>query len=105
MTQTQLDVHGKRKYFLVEITPTLSVKVWKKGKEGIHVTFMKKHTTLGYTITLEDYIQLVGAQDTVLLASDFLRGLVGFSPEDLDQLDVCDTEPQHAIDTPTMCGT
>ena len=73
---------------MVEVNPTLSVKVWKKGKEGIHLTLMKKHTTLGFTMSLEDFRQLMCAQDTVLLASDFMRGLVGFSPEDVvEQLD------------------
>ncbi len=106
MAQKQLDVHGKRKYFMVAVTPTLSIKVWKKGKEGTYMTFMKKHTTLGFTISLEDFKQLVSAQDTLLLASDFMRGLVGFSPEDvLDQSDVCGTQHMDVTDQSDMCGT
>ncbi len=86
MAQKQL--HGKRRYFIVEVGPTLSVKVWKKAKEGIQLTPMKNHTTLGFTITLEQFKQLVNSQDMVLLASDFMRGLVGFSPDDVeDQFD------------------
>ncbi len=90
MAQKQLDAHGKRKYFMLDISPTLSVKVWRKGKEGIHLTCMKNHTTLGFTISLQDYRQFITAQDMVLLASDFLRGLVGFSPEDV--IDMQDME-------------
>ncbi len=83
MAQKQLDAQGKRKYFVIDVSSTLSVKIWRKNKEGIHLTFMKSHTTLGFTVSLEDFKQLINSQDMVLLASDFIRGLVGFFPDDV----------------------
>jgi hypothetical protein len=86
MAQAQLDEHtGLNSMYLVDLNEKLQVKIWKKGREGIYVTLMKKGTAQKFTLPLEAFKLLLEAQDVLLLASDFLRGLVGFLPADLVQ--------------------
>ena len=59
------------------------VKVWKKGCEGIFVKLMKPGTTQSLTLTLSMCKTLLEAHDVILLASDFISGLIDVSPEDL----------------------
>ena len=71
----------KTKYF-VDVAEFLEVKVWKKGQE-IVVSIRKKETAQSLTMPLEVFRLLMDAQDVILLASDFMRGLVGCSPNDV----------------------
>ncbi len=84
MAQQELEAMGAKhnNQFIVNVNPNLSVKVWKKGKEGIHVTLQKVGVKGSFTIHMDTFVDLMTNQDVVCLASDFLRGLVGFSPED-----------------------
>ena len=82
MAQQQLDVFEAHKFYMVEVNPNLSVKVWKKGKEGMHVTFLKAGVKIGFSIHMDTFTDFMASKDMICLASDFLQGLVGSSPED-----------------------
>ena len=61
----------------------LQVKIWKKRCNGVSVTLSKPGRSQAFTLSLEAFLALLEAQDMILLASDFMRGLVGTSPEDI----------------------
>lgn len=84
MTQAQLDARASlsNMYFL-DLDPNLRIKIWKKGRDSVHVTFIKPGTSQCFTIPMDVFKNLLEAQDMLLLASDFIQGFVGFSPENL----------------------
>ena len=84
MAQAQLDAHSKvTNTFYVNLDGELTVKVWKKKREGTLVTLMKPSSRQNMTVPLGVFQTLLESQDILLLAADFIRGLVGFSPTDL----------------------
>lgn len=83
MAQAQLDARIKPNTFFVDILGELTVKVWKKGREGCYVTLKKPGTTQSLTLPLQVCRNLLESADVIVLASDFIRGLVGVSPADL----------------------
>ena len=86
MAQAQLEMKNRvNNTFFIDIGGQLTVKVWKKGREGSFVTFKKPGTMQSLTIPLDVCRQMLEAQDVILLAGDFIRGLVGVSPEDLPE--------------------
>ena len=85
MTQAQVDARNKlSSTFFFDIDGDISLKIWKKKNEA-YITLAKVGTRQSLTIPFEAFRQILEEQDVFLLAADFLRGLVGFSPED-----VCD---------------
>ena len=50
---------------------------------------MKPGTTQSLTFPMDVLRSLFDAQDIVLLASDFIQGLVGVSPHDFNNTDQC----------------
>ena len=82
MAQEQLDVFEAQSFYMVEVNPNLSVKVWKKGKEGMYVTFWKAEVKIGFSIHMDTFTDLMASKDVICLASDFIQGLVGASPGD-----------------------
>ena len=84
MAQAQLDAQAKaNNVFYVDLDGQLTVKVWKKKREGTFVTLMKPAKTQNLTLPLEVFRSLLESQDVLLLAADFIQRLVGFSPADL----------------------
>ena len=86
MAQAHLDRFGVTNGYTVEISDQLHIRVWKKGREGVFMTLFKPGKTQVFTIAMETFREVLLAQDMLLLASDFLRGLVGFCPEDIEPL-------------------
>ena len=84
MAQAQLDARNQQNTFYFDLNGQLTVKIWKKQREGIFVTVMKPGTTQSLTFPIDVLRSLFEAQDIVLLASDFIQGLVGVSPEDFN---------------------
>ena len=83
MAQAQLDARFKlNNVFFIDLNG-VTVKVWKKGKEGVYATLMKPGTTQSLTLPMSVFKVVLEAQDVLLLASDFLAGLVEFSPADI----------------------
>ncbi len=82
MAQKQIEVFGANNFYMVDVNPTLSMKIWRKGKEGMHVTFMKAGVKIGFSIHMDSFTELMGSKDVICLASDFIKGLVGASPDD-----------------------
>ena len=80
MAQAQVDTHHQQNTFF-DIDGQLMVKIWKKIRKGTFVTFKKPGTTKSLTVPLQVFQSLL-AQDMFLLASDFIHGLVGVSPEE-----------------------
>ena len=88
MAQAQLDARAKLKNtFFFELNGQLSVKIWKKGREGVYATLVKPGITQRVTIPIQVLTMLFEAQDVMLLAADFIKGLIGFSPDDLNTAD------------------
>ena len=87
MAQAQLDARNQQNTFLFDLHGQLIVKIWKKRREGTFVTFKKPGTTQSLTVPLPVFRSLLEAQDMLLLASDFIRGLVGVSPEEFNSED------------------
>ena len=84
MAQAQLEVHTKEKNtYFVDFEGQVTVKLWKKKNHGVNVTMMKHGTKQNLTLPFEIFRNMLEAQDVLLLAADFLRGLVGVSPTDL----------------------
>ena len=84
MAQAQLDARTKVKNaFFVDIDGQLTVKIWKKKREGVFVTLMKPGTTQNLTLPINVFQSLMETQDVLLLSADFLKGLVGYTPADL----------------------
>ena len=82
MAQAQVHIHYQQNTLFFDIDGQLMVKIWKKRREGTFVTFKKPGTTQSLTVPLQVFRSLLQAQDMFLLASDFIRGLVGVSPEE-----------------------
>ena len=83
MAQAQVDARNKvNNTFFFDMDGDISLKIWKKKNE-VYVTFMKVGTRQSLTIPFEPFREMLEEQDVLLLAADFLRGLVGFSPEDI----------------------
>ena len=83
MTQAQVDARNKvNNTFFFDMAGDISLKIWKK-KNDVFVTLIKVGTRQSLTIPFEACRQMLEEQDVLLLAADFLRGLVGFSPEDI----------------------
>ena len=83
MAQAQLNARYKvNNVFFIDLNG-VTVKVWKKGKEGLYATLMKPRTTQSLTLPMSVFKVVLDAQDVLLLASYFLEGLVGFSPADV----------------------
>ena len=83
MAQTQLSARYKvNNVFFIDLNG-VTVKVWKKGKERLYATLKKPGTTQSLTLPMSVFKVVLDAQDVLLLASDFLEGLVGFSPADV----------------------
>ena len=82
MAQAQIDARHQQNTFLFDLDGQLMVKIWKKWREGTFVTFKKPGTTQSLTVPLQVFRSLLEAQDMFLLASDFIHGLVGVSPEE-----------------------
>ena len=86
MTQAQVDARADlNNMYFIDVDPNLRVKIWKKGKEGVRVTLIKTGTAQCMTISLEAFRTLIEARDMLLLASDFLRGLVGYTADKDDE--------------------
>ena len=79
MAQAQIDACNRQNTFLFDLNGQLMVKIWKRRK-GTFVTLKKTGTSQSLTLSLEVFRSLLVAQDMFLLASDFIRGLVGVSP-------------------------
>ena len=82
MAQAQIDVRNQQNVFFFDLDGQLMVKIWKRRREGTFVTLKKSGTTQSLTLSLQVFHTLLEAQDMFLLASDFIRGLVGVSPEE-----------------------
>ena len=83
MAQAQLNAHYKvNNVFFIDLNG-VTVKVWKKGKKGLYATLMKPRTNQSLTLPMSVFKVVLDAQDVLLLASDFLEGLVGFSLADV----------------------
>ena len=83
MTQAQPKAHSQMtNTFFVDLEG-LSIKVWKKGREGMWVTLCKPNTSQCLTLPLHVFHTLLEAQDVLLLAADFVQGLIGYSPLNL----------------------
>ena len=82
MAQAQIDARTQQNTFFFDLDGQLMVKIWKKRREGTFVTLKKPGTTQSLSVPLQVFCSLLEAQDMLLLASDFIRGLVGISPED-----------------------
>ena len=89
MAQAQLDARNRQNTFYFDLNGQLTVKIWKRRREGIFVTIMKPGTTQSLTFPMDVLRSLFEAQDIVLLASDFIQGLVGVSPHDFNNTDQC----------------
>ena len=85
MAQAQLDLRSKQNNtFYFDIEGELTVKVWRKGREGYYVTMMKSGTCQSLTIPMHVFRGVLEAQDVLLLAGDFIAGRIGVSPNDLN---------------------
>ena len=82
MAQAQLDARTRQNAFFFDLDGQLMVKIWKRRREGTFVTLKKSGTSQSLTLPLQVFRSLLEAQDMLLLASDFIRGLVGVSPEE-----------------------
>ena len=82
MAQAQLDARTRQNAFFFDLDGQLMVKIWKRRREGTFVTLKKPGTSQSLTLPLQVFCSLLEAQDMLLLASDFIRGLVGVSPEE-----------------------
>ena len=82
MAQAQLDARTRQNAFFFDLDGQLMVKIWKRQLEGTFVTLKKPGTSQSLTLPLQVFCSLLEAQDMLLLASDFIRGLVGVSPEE-----------------------
>ena len=82
MAQAQIDARTQQNTFFFDLDGQLMVKIWKKRREGTFVTLKKPGTTQSLSVPLQVFRSLLEAQDMLLLASNFIRGLVGISPED-----------------------
>ena len=82
MAQAQLDARTRQNAFFFDLDGQLMVKIWKRWREGTFVTLKKPGTSQSLTLPLQVFHSLLEAQDMLLLASDFIRGLVGVSPEE-----------------------
>lgn len=83
MTQAQVDARNKlNNTFFFDMDGDISLKIWKKKNEA-YVNLIKVGTRQSLTIPFEAFQQILEDQDVLFLAADFLRGLVGFSPEDI----------------------
>lgn len=65
----------------VVVNPDLKVKVYKHQGEATMVRIVCKKKKLD--VPLADWIQMMALKDCIALASDFTRGIVGVSTEDL----------------------
>ena len=84
MAQAQLDERARQhNTFFIDLHGEITVKIWKKGREGIFVKLIKPGTSQSLTLPLGVCKTLLDAHDVILLASDFISGLIGVSPEDL----------------------
>ena len=82
MAQAQLDARTRQNAFFFDLDGQLMVKIWKRRREGTFVTLKKPGTSQSLTLPLQVFRSLLEAQDMLLLASDFIHGLVGVSPEE-----------------------
>ena len=89
MAQAQLDAHNRQNTFYFDLNGQLMVKIWKRRCEGIFVTKVKAGTTQSLTFPMDVLRSLFETQDIVLLASDFIQGLVRVSPHDFNNTDQC----------------
>ena len=84
MAQAQLDEQARQhNTFFIDLHGEITVKIWKKGREGIFIKLMKPGTSQSLTLPLGVCKTLLDAHNVILLASDFISGLIGVSPEDL----------------------
>ena len=99
MAQAQLDARSKvTNTFHINLNGELTVKVWKKKREGTFVTFTKPSTRQNMTLPLHVFRMVLESQDVLLLAADFIRGLVGFSPADLvEDTTTIDNDSSHEM--------
>ena len=92
MAQAQLDERARKaNTFFIDLHGGMTVKIWKKGREGIFVKLMKSGTAQTLTLPLAMCKMLLEAHDVILLASDFISGLIGVSPEDVFHEKTSDT--------------
>ena len=82
MAQAQIETRQRQDVFFFDLDGRLMVKIWKRQWQGVFVTLKKSGTTQSLTVPLHVFYSLLEAQDMFLLASDFIRGLVGVSPEE-----------------------
>ena len=87
MAQAQLETCQRQNAFFFDLDGQLTVKIWKRQRQGVFVTLKKSGTTQSLTVPLHVFCSLLEAQDMFLLASDFIRGLVGVSPEEFIRKD------------------
>ena len=84
MAQAQLDERARQNNtFFIDLHGEITVKIWKKRREGIFVKLLKPGTSQSLTLPLGVCKTLLEAHDVILLAGDFISGLIGVSPEDL----------------------
>ena len=84
MAQAQLDERPTvTNIFYVNLDGELTVKAWKKKREGTFVTLIKPSSRQNMTVPLSVFQTLLESQDVLLLAANCIRGLVGFSPANL----------------------
>ena len=80
MAQAQLDERARQhNTFFIDLHGEITVKIWKKGREGIFVKLMKPGTSQSLTLPLGVCKTLLDAHDILLLASNFISGLIGVS--------------------------
>ena len=92
MAQAQLDERARKaNTFFIDLHGEMTVKIWKKGRKGIFVKLMKTGTSQTLTLPLAMCKTLLEANDVILLASDFISGLIGVSPEDVFHEKTSDT--------------
>ena len=83
MAQAQLDARKTENAFYFDLNGQVTLKIWKKKREGIFVTLTKVGTSQHLTFPVEVLKSILESQDIILLASDFIQGLVGVSPYDV----------------------
>ncbi len=79
MAQAQIDAYFGNCLYYQDINEYLRIKLCKKMGEEVTVTFIKLKEGQCFTIPLHTYKAMLQVADITLLASDFLRGLIGVS--------------------------
>ena len=78
MTQAQLDtMHGKgKRQMALELQENLEVKVTRDKKEGVCITLVNGNKRMKVPLAIWEV--LMSHRQEIALATDFVRGLVGY---------------------------